>query len=139
MVWPRWVVITTAAYLAAACGGSRSESAAGRVTPGAATGSDVITTAELREAKEANLYDFIRAYRPRWLQRARPTTMRPDREAIEADELVVYVDNARLGDVETLRQVTPGGVVLVRFLSPSEAHAEFGPGHLNGAIQVRTR
>lgn len=139
MVWQHWAVLATAGYLAAACGGSRSGSAPERVTPGAATGSDVITTAELREAKEANLYDFIRAYRPRWLQRARPTAVQPDRQAIEVDELVVYVDNARLGDVETLRQITPGGVVLVRYLSPSEAHAEYGLGHLNGAIQVRTR
>jgi hypothetical protein len=86
-------------------------------------GGDVITAAELQASAATNLYDYIRAQRPRWLQRARPSTVRP-----EAEELAVYVDNQRYGNAESLRQIPLGGVVSVQYLGPSEAHAEFGPG-----------
>jgi hypothetical protein len=130
----RWMIVATGLWLAAACA-SRSGSTAGdAAVPGVTMGSDVITAAELGEAKTSNLYDYIRAHRPRWLERERPTS-----SVDQNTGLVVYVDNTRIGDAESLRHMTPGGAILVRYLSPSEAHAEYGPGHLNGVIQVRTR
>ena len=86
-------------------------------------------------ANESNLYDFIRARRPNWLTSVKPTTIRPDRES----GLVVYLDNTRLGGLDALRQLTPHAVMSVRYFGPSSAEARFGPGHLNGAIQVSTR
>jgi len=48
------------------------------------------------------------------------------------------VDGTRFGNIETLRQLVPGIAQAVRYYSPSEAEARFGPGHLNGAIEVFT-
>ena len=95
----------------------------------------VITATELRQAVESNLLDYIRAHRPMWLQRARPTAIRPDRES----EVVVYLDNTRMGGPETLREFAPSSAMLVRYFTPTSAHSRFGPGHLNGVIQMITQ
>jgi hypothetical protein len=51
----------------------------------------------------------------------------------------VYVDGTRYGNLESLRQIVPSGIFSVRYYSPSNAEARFGPGHLLGAIEVTTR
>ena len=95
----------------------------------------VITETELRQAVESDLYDYIRAHRPMWLRRGRPTAIRP----IRVSDIVVYLDNTRMGGLETLRRFTPNSAVLVRYFTPTAAHSRFGPGHLSGVIQVNTR
>ena len=131
MSWYRLGIVAGLCWLVAACGASRS----GAARESAGADGDVITAAELQASTATNLYDYIRAQRPRWLQRARPSTVRPELE----EALAVYLDNQRYGDAESLRQIALGGVVSVQYLGPSEAHAAFGPGHLNGVIHVRTR
>lgn len=92
----------------------------------------VLTADEIRSASAPTLYDVIRMRRPRWLTRARPTAFRGDRQA----ELVVYLDNVRFGGPEALRQITPGSVGSAHYLTPSQAEARFGQGHMNGAIVI---
>ena len=59
--------------------------------------------------------------------------------ALEAEgDVVVYLDQSRLGGPESLRTIQVTGVTVVRHYSASEAEARFGPGHLHGAIQVIT-
>jgi hypothetical protein len=94
-------------------------------------GSNVITAEELAALSVPTLEDAVRALRPNWL-RVRQTTVRSDMQ----ETIVVYQDRIRLGGPETLRQITVAQVKEVRYYSPSEATAVFGPGHLNGAIQV---
>jgi len=80
------------------------------------------------------LYDAVRALRPAWLMRRGPTTLMPQNEGA----LIVYVDGHRFGNAESLRQFVPTGVNSVRYFSPTDAEARFGPGHLHGAIEVIT-
>lgn len=93
----------------------------------------VLTQEEMRSVSAPSLFEVIRLRRPRWLTRSRPTAIRAD--AAQA-EVVIYLDNVRFGGPETLRQIAPSSVGLVQYLSPSQAEARFGQGHINGAILV---
>lgn len=93
--------------------------------------SNVIIEEEIRASSGTTLYDVIRSLRPAWLL-ARPTIVRSE------GELVVYVDGTRFGNAASLRQLSPNTVWAVRFYRPTEAQARFGPGHLQGAIEVTT-
>lgn len=86
----------------------------------------LIPAAELRAGGFATVYDLVRSRRPRWLDRAGERG------------LVVYLDHARFGGAESLRQLAPGSVTAVRYYSPAGALAHFGPGHEGGVIQVST-
>lgn len=92
----------------------------------------VLTADEIQTVSAPTLYDVIRMRRPRWLTRARPTAFRSDRQA----DLVVYLDNSRFGGPDALRQIPPRSVGSVHYLSPSQAEARFGQGHMNGAIVI---
>jgi len=54
----------------------------------------------------------------------------------DAEGPVVYLDGRRFGTVRSLGLIRVPSVLSVRFYSPSEAHGRFGPGHLQGAIDV---
>ncbi|HYT71681.1 MAG TPA: hypothetical protein VEK78_09880 [Gemmatimonadales bacterium] len=116
-----------------ACGGGTGTQAAGH-EPAPARRSDVVTLEELsRLATSSTLYEALRALRPAWFRR-NPTTLRPQSEG----DVVVYLDQSRLGGPEALRTIQVTAVTAVRYYGPSEAEARFGLGHLHGAIQVIT-
>lgn len=118
--------------LLCACGGSAGRSRPGEPAP--ARRSDVVTQEELGNVVSSSmLYDALRALRPAWFRRL-PMTFRPDAEG----DVVVYLDQNRLGGPETLRTITLASVTLVRHYSPADAQARFGLGHVHGAIQVVT-
>jgi hypothetical protein len=95
---------------------------------------NLITAEELAAKPAQTLYDAVRALRPAWMMRGRPTALMPQNEG----PLIVYVDGIRFGTIESLRQFVPGVAQAVRYYAPSDAEAHFGPGHLNGAIEVIT-
>lgn len=100
-------------------------------TPGTRN-SDVITIDEMRQSQSQNAYDAVRRLRPSFLVSRGPTTL------VNRDERapVVYLDNRRYGDVESLRNLTVDGIFEVRFLSPNQAQIKFGMNHAGGVIHV---
>jgi len=48
------------------------------------------------------------------------------------------VDGTRYGGFDSLRLLKWRSVSSVRYYSPGGAEAQFGPGHLLGAIEVKT-
>lgn len=121
------------AALFAACGGGAGRSA--DMYPSERSHDpNVIAEDELREASGQTLFDVVRALRPAWLRSRGPTTLLRQNEGA----LVVYVDGVRFGDMDSLRQLTPRSVRSARFYHPTDAQARFGPGHLQGAIEVTT-
>jgi len=95
---------------------------------------NLITAEELAARPAQTLYDAVRSLRPAWMMRSRPTALMPQNEG----GLIVYVDGTRFGNLESLRQLVPSVAQEVRYYSPSDAEGRFGPGHLNGAIEVIT-
>ncbi len=109
----------------------------------------VITTAEIRQAGKQNVYDLVAALRPDWLITRGVHSMRetPRGQSVGngvlitdpgAPTIIVYLDGARLGGVEALRQISPAEVTVLEFLTPAEASQRFGAGHSHGAIVVST-
>ena len=121
------VLIGLTVLLASCAAGTASASSGSRGS------SNVITTEELEEARAGaqNLFAVIERLRPNWLV-SRASTMR------ERVAPVVYVDGARFGEVETLRQITLIAVLEVRWISASEATFQYGTGHAGGIIAVST-
>lgn len=119
------------ALLLIACGGRSAQSGLPAAPP---ANQNVITAPELRSVNYSNLYDVVRALRPQWLRRFRSSAL----PGAQFNDLMVYMDRTRLGTMEVLRQLNPSGIMQIRYFSPSEAEAEFGPGNMNGAIQVIT-
>jgi len=128
------IAVSLSALLLAGCasgtGGAtaRTSSSVGRRDP------NLITAEEIASKQAQTLYDAVRALRPAWMMRSRPTTLMPQNEG----ELIVYVDGTRFGNIQSLRQFVPNGVQSIRYYSPTDAEARFGPGHLHGAIEVIT-
>ena len=123
-----------AAVLAAAVA-CASGSGAGAVASGAGPRSDSMTISadELSQATQLNVYDYVAAYRPRWLQSRSPSNMQG-----RALDVVVYVDNSLLGGTTLLKGVTLSGVTMIRFYDASEAQQRFSAHDAGGVIQVIT-
>jgi hypothetical protein len=128
------LVVPFVAALVAACASGAGSSARTREPTAQRHDANLITEEEIRGQSNSTLHDVIRALRPGWLMVRRPTTLLRQQEGA----LVVYLDGARFGDAETLRQIRPISVRAVRFYPATEAQARFGPGHLQGAIEVTT-
>lgn len=120
-----------ATILLGACSSSNAERGT-LPTPG--TDSDVITADELATTRGSTVFDAVRQLRPNWELRARPTTVMRQTQA----QLIVYVDGTRYGGFASLRSLRWSSAAFVRYYSPSSAEAQFGPGHLLGAIEVKT-
>jgi hypothetical protein len=107
---------------------------------GAETGADakpsdtVISAAQLAESRQSSLYDLVRELHPRWLQRQYTVSSRSPADG--DSDVAVYLDDRPAGGTSILRGISPSSAGAVRYYSPSEATIVFGPGRLNGVIQV---
>jgi len=98
---------------------------------------DLITREEIdRTTGSQNAYDLIQALRPQWLITRGLATQR---QATGEDDIVVYLDNARLGYRGELRRVTLASVRYLEFYDARRATLRWGGGHLHGAIYISTR
>ncbi|HET9982033.1 MAG TPA: hypothetical protein VFQ38_00530 [Longimicrobiales bacterium] len=108
-----------------ACAGSRSH----RAHPDMS-----LITREQIEAKDFHTaFDVVAALHSNWLSARGPDTLlgRPS-------EVLVYLDDTRLGGVETLRTIEIGLIVYIRHFDGKAATARWGVGHGQGVILVST-
>lgn len=91
---------------------------------------NTLSADDIAETAATNLYDAIQRLRPQWLTSSRI------RRGGSGDDLVVYLDNNRYGSMNSLRQLSVGGVQEVRYFGATEATNRYGTGHTGGAIQV---
>ena len=89
--------------------------------------SKTVTESELAAATQLNLFDFVAAERPRWLATSRGLP------------LVIFVDDARVGGVQTLRSLTTATVRMLRYYEASAAQQKFNGRDIGTVIQVITR
>jgi hypothetical protein len=106
---------------------------------------DVITAAEIGARPFRDAYDIVQQLRPNWFTRksggatARRMGTSPSSSATGAG-LLVYMNNARLGGVEALRQLSASGIESLRFVDAATATATLpgiGSSVVAGAIIVR--
>jgi len=99
---------------------------------GARHNSTVIEREDIAASSATNAYDLIKGSHPLWLER------RGAHSVQGADDIVVYIDNARFGGVASLRQIQLMSIMEVRYFDAAAANYRFGPGHSQGAIQLLT-
>jgi hypothetical protein len=138
------VCVATIALLAStACASSSASTSAG---PKA--GPNLITADEVARANVQNAYEAVQKLRPAML---RPRQMAsangqggvmkdaPTGSSVAAGEVMVYMDNTRLGDITQLRGISASSIASVRYFSASEAQTKWGSGHAGGVIEVVTK
>jgi hypothetical protein len=116
--------------LAAACASSGS-SASGGPKPGP----NLITADEISRVNVVNAYEVVQKLRPAMFRQRQVASA----NAQANGELVIYVDNNRFGDVDSLRQISASSIAALRYYSASEAQTKWGSGHPGGAIEVVTK
>jgi lysophospholipase L1-like esterase len=121
----RWLTLA-AVCAAAGCAGRSREGRPPRIDR------TVLARAQMLNARFSTVYDAVQALRPNWLRPRGP-------ESFSLPLVVwVYVDNVRLGEVETLRNIQPSQVSTVRFYDGPSATGRWGVGHGAGVIHVST-
>ena len=111
----------------------------GRVRPAPSEGavrSDLktVSDSELAIATQPDLLAYLQAERPQWL-----TVRNPGARKGRAGSILVYVDETRLGAVETLRTISPRGVRAIRYYDAAAAQAKFTTRDAGAVIQVILR
>jgi hypothetical protein len=140
----RIVLLGIAALFTAGCGG-----AAGSGGGAGPSAHSVITLEEMEQSRYGNTYELVQSLRPAWL---RPRGAQSVGEAARGsgvggqvavqagqEQLLVYLDRARLGGPEVLRQIDPLNIGSITFLDRAQATYRFGPGHLHGVILLSAR
>ena len=102
---------------------------------GTGSGTNVITVAAIEEISDTatDAYSVVSRLRPLWL---RPRGTGSFGQGGQPSPLVVYLDGARYGSIDTLRSIDSNIVREMQYLSASEATTRFGTGHDQGAILV---
>jgi hypothetical protein len=117
-----------ATVLMAACAPARG-SAEGEAHPDR----DLISLEQVQAARVDNAYELVRKLHPIWLRKRGANSVQND------GDVVVYLNDTRLGGPEALRQVETITITSIRFFGPGPANFRFGTGHHHGAIQVSTK
>lgn len=96
---------------------------------------NTITPEEVQSAGVSNAYQLVERLRPLWLR------SRGGRSVRLETEILVYLDGAMLGDLDSLRTIPIDIVVSLRALDSAEAMRLPGLGsrHVERAIMVVTR
>jgi hypothetical protein len=107
---------------------------------GATLNPNLISTEEISGTSASNAYDLIQRLRPNYLRTRGAVHGTPNgTNKIEAVDLVVYLNENRLGGSDQLRQIATSEIREIRYYSASEATTKWGTGHSAGAIQVMSR
>ena len=126
--------LAAAAGCASSPGGSSTTGAAASSSPNRVRGSrDRITAEELATIDVQNALQAVQRLRPNFLQTrgagSSSITQGPQ-------DIVVYVDQTRMGGPGTLSQIPITEVKEIQYLNATDATQRFGTGHGAGAIIV---
>lgn len=113
----------------------------------ARTDQNRIAQAEIEASSASNAFELVRGLRPGWLRTRGIRSLRADTtrraEAFTSlprqGDIWVYVDGVRLGNQDSLRQVSTDEIIALQFLDAPQATTRFGTGHTHGAILITRR
>jgi hypothetical protein len=128
------ILITSLALAGCATAGSSSQSLP-KQDP------NVITTEEIADSPNTNAYELIQRLRPAFLRTRGAVRGAPSNgvNSIQPVDVVVYLNDTRLGTSDQLRQIATSDIREIRYYSASDATTKWGTGNIAGAIQVVTR
>lgn len=122
----------------AACGGGAGGTAQPSTTTRVRGSANVITEAEINSAAYQNALEVVQNLRPS-MTVARGVGA--DRSGLLATTIpiVVYMDDVRLGEIQSLVNIPANRVKEIRFLNAGDATTRYGTGHSSGVILVTTK
>lgn len=120
-------IVFSILLVTAGCAGMAGD---GSVSSG---GMDMIQREEVLAANRGSAYEVIEVLRPQWLR------MRSEQSVLGEDGILVYVDNVRYGDLDSLRGVNARDIFQVQRFNATAASQRWGPGHSQGVISISTR
>lgn len=97
---------------------------------------NLILMEEIKRASAGNAFDLVQTLRPNWLHTRGEHSIADGSQGI--DVLIVYLDNARLGGAQALRQIPVQSVTSLQYFDARAATYRWGNGHTHGAILVST-
>jgi outer membrane cobalamin receptor len=108
---------------------------------GARANSNLITEEEIAQSSAPSAYELIQRLRPNFLQTRGTVHGVPSNGTndLEPVDLVVYLNETRLGGSDQLRQIAPTDIREIRYYTASEATTKWGSGNSAGAIQIIMR
>jgi hypothetical protein len=112
-----------------------------KVDPSFKADPDFIVATEFDHQGFRDAYDIVQRLRPNWFTRKTGGSA-ARRMGTAGSGLVVYLDNARMGGVDALRQLQTGAIESLRFLDAANATARLpglGSSVISGAIVVQSR
>jgi hypothetical protein len=112
--------------LCSACGGTTSHTSRPRASR------DMITHEQLQERGFPNAFESVEVLHRNWL-----LTRGADNMAMSG-QVQVYLDNRRLGNVNSLRTIGTQDVAYIRYYDGVAAAGRWGAGHEQGVIYVAT-
>ena len=105
---------------------------ASRLKTGEARDHGTLTKEQIAESHFNTAYDAVEALRSNWLNARGTDSFRTP------SEVLVYLDNTKLGGTETLREIAANTIVYMRFYDGIAATGRWGIGHGAGVIYVST-
>jgi hypothetical protein len=90
--------------------------------------SNVITAAEIAEARASNAYHAVEMLRPTFLRASNPRF-----------PVVVFVNGNRRGGVEELRNLRAEEIETITRMNAADAQMRYGPDLLSGVLDVVTK
>lgn len=129
------------AVLGATLGCSASSGATPKTSAKPKVDPDLISTAEIDSQSFRDAYDVVQRLRPAWFTRKTGGSS-ARRMGTSGSGLVVYLDNARMGGVDALRQLNTSAIESLRFMDAAIATATLpglGSSVIAGAIVARSR
>jgi hypothetical protein len=119
-------LVLAALALSAACAARRERPPARRLDR------SVITREQMLDGHFASVYDAVAALRSNWLRPHGPDSF------VLPSVVWVYVDGARIGEVDALQSIQPRLVNTVRFYDGPSATSRWGVDNGAGVIHVST-
>jgi hypothetical protein len=126
-MWNRFrlLLLTGVLLASAACASTGT-------TPGAAGRPDLLMEDQIRHQSFSTAYDAVLALRPTWLRTRGVDSFR------NPGQIQVYLDNMRMGGVQSLTQIPAVTVSYIRWYDGVDAAGRWGLDHGNGVIFVST-
>ena len=120
------VVLPLILLLAAGC----STAAGGGTLRGDA---NVIEREDILGSNRGTAYEVVEMLRPQWLR------TRSDQSVLRPGGILVYVDDVRYGDLDSLRGINAREIFQMQRYNSTAASQRWGPGHSEGVIYISTR
>jgi hypothetical protein len=93
---------------------------------------NTLTQEDLAAGHFPSAYEAVETLRSNWLHPRGPDSFQAP------SQVWVYLDNVRLGDIQTLRGLHPSTILSIRHFDANGATARWGVGHAAGVIYVTT-